>query len=430
MLMYEIIRKKRDNEELTPQEIAFWIKGCADGTIPDYQSAALLMAGRIKGFTHAETLAMVDNMVNSGVKVDLEDIPGIKADKHSTGGVGDKTSMIVMPIVASAGLKAAKMSGRGLGHTGGTLDKLQSIRGLSVDLTIEQFKSQINDIGIAMISQNKDLVPADKKLYALRDLTATVDSIPLIAASIMSKKIATGADILVLDVKYGSGAIMKNIDESRNLAKIMISLAHDSNIKAAAILTSMDQPLGGAVGNALEVKEILETLNGQGPDDLRQLSLAIAAELLVLGGIASDGSEALTLALKQLESKAALAKFKAMVKAQGGNTDFSLLPKAKIVLPYKAKSSGYIKSIETQKIGFAALYVGAGRVEKDSMIDYATGLIIHKKLGSLVIEGEPIADIHCQTQEQYNQAAHILDEAFAFSDTPTKPEMLIADIIR
>ncbi|NLF80399.1 MAG: thymidine phosphorylase, partial [Clostridia bacterium] len=236
MLMYDIIRKKRDGEELTAAEIAFWLKGCVNGTIPDYQTAALLMAGRIRGFSQAETLAMVTNMVNSGEKVYLDDIPGIKADKHSTGGVGDKTSMIVMPIVAAAGLKVAKISGRGLGHTGGTLDKLQSIAGFRIDLTADEFKAQVRDIGIAITGQTAELVPADKKLYSLRDLTATVDSIPLVAASIMSKKIATGADVLALDVKFGSGAVFEDIEQGRELARVMVGLAHDSGIRAAAVL--------------------------------------------------------------------------------------------------------------------------------------------------------------------------------------------------
>jgi pyrimidine-nucleoside phosphorylase len=430
MLMYDIIRKKRDSEELSAAEIAFWIKGCVNGTIPDYQTTALLMAGRIRGFSPAETLSMVTNMVNSGEKVYLGDIPGVKADKHSTGGVGDKTSMVVMPIVAAAGLKVAKISGRGIGHTGGTLDKLQSIPGFRIDLTVDEFKAQVREIGIAITGQTAELVPADKKLYALRDLTATVDSIPLVAASIMSKKIATGADVLVLDVKFGSGAVFEDIDRSRELARIMVGLAHDSGIKAAAVLTSMNQPLGHTVGNALEVKEILEVLRGGGPDDLREISLTIAAELLLLGKVAPDLAEAKKIAAQHLASGAALAKFIAMVEAQGGSSDFSRLAQAGLVLPYKAKHGGYIAAIDTQKIGFAALYVGAGRTKKEDEVDHATGLILKEKLGALVKEGQALADIHCRSREQFASASWLLDDAFGFSDTPPEPQPLIADIIR
>ena len=429
MLMYDIISKKRDGYELSAAEIDFWISGYTQGVIPDYQCSALLMAGLLQGFTKQETLAMVESMITSGERIDLSDIEGIKADKHSTGGVGDKTSLVVMPIIAAAGLKVAKMSGRGLGHTGGTLDKLAAIPGCYTELTTAEFKQQVREIGIAIISQTAKLVPADKKLYALRDATATVDSLALIAASIMSKKIATGADILALDVKYGSGAFMQNLADSRALAQLMVELAQASGIKTVAVLSSMEQPLGLAIGNALEVKEAAAVLTNNGPDDLRELSLTLAAELILLAGLAPDRAQAVDLARQQLTSGAALAKFCQMIAAQGGDTDFSHLPVSPLVVEYRARESGYLTAIDARKIGLAALCLGAGRQKKEDVIDPAAGIILRHKLAERVETGEVLAEVHCRTQQQFAAAREILDDAFALAADIPETAPLISDII-
>ena len=429
MLMYDIICKKRDGQELSCQEIDFWIQGYSSGIIPDYQCAALLMAGLLRGFSRRETIAMMNSMIASGERIDLSDIPGIKADKHSTGGVGDKTSLVVMPVIAAAGLQVAKMSGRGLGHTGGTLDKLESIPGFRCQLGADEFKRQVREIGLAIISQTADLVPADKKLYALRDATATVDSLALIAASIMSKKLATGADILVLDVKYGSGAFMQELADSRALAQLMVELAQQSGMKAAAVLSAMEQPLGYAIGNALEVSEAVAVLSGGGPADLRQLSLALAAELLVLGGMADHRDQAEALAREQLANRAALAKFQQMICAQGGDSNFNHLPHAAVVTAYQARRTGYLSAIDARKVGLAALCLGAGRQRKEDAIDPAAGIVLHYKLGEQVACGQTLAELHCRDQQQAAAAAEILDEAFAYSATPPEPIPLISEII-
>ena len=429
MLMYDIISKKRDGYELSAAEIDFWISGYTQGIIPDYQCSALLMAGLLQGFTKQETLAMVESMIASGERIDLSDIEGIKADKHSTGGVGDKTSLVVMPIIAAAGLKVAKMSGRGLGHTGGTLDKLAAIPGCYTELTTAEFKQQVREIGIAIISQTSKLVPADKKLYSLRDATATVDSLALIAASIMSKKIATGADILALDVKYGSGAFMQNLADSRALAQLMVELAQASGIKTVAVLSSMEQPLGLAIGNALEVKEAAAVLTNNGPDDLRELSLTLAAELILLAGLAPDRAQAVDLARQQLTSGAALAKFRQMIAAQGGDTDFSHLPVSPLVVEYRARESGYLTAIDARKIGLAALCLGAGRQKKEDVIDPAAGIILRHKLAERVETGEVLAEVHCRTQQQFAAAREILDDACALAADIPETAPLISDII-
>ena len=429
MLMYDIISKKRDGYELSAAEIDFWISGYTQGVIPDYQCSALLMAGLLQGFTKQETLAMVESMIASGERIDLSDIEGIKADKHSTGGVGDKTSLVVMPIIAAAGLKVAKMSGRGLGHTGGTLDKLAAIPGCYTELTTAEFKQQVREIGIAIISQTAKLVPADKKLYALRDATATVDSLALIAASIMSKKIATGADILALDVKYGSGAFMQNLADSRALAQLMVELAQASGIKAVAVLSSMEQPLGLAIGNALEVKEAAAVLTNNGPDDLRELSLTLAAELILLAGLAPDRAQAVDLARQQLTSGAALAKFRQMIAAQGGDTDFSHLPVSPLVVEYRARESGYLTAIDARKIGLAALCLGAGREKKEDVIDPAAGIILRHKLEERVETGEGVAEVHCRTQQQFAAAGEIADDGFALAADIPETAPLISEII-
>lgn len=428
MDIIDIIARKRDGHALSEAEIAFWIRGLAAGSIPDYQSAALLMAGRINGFDSAETAALTQCMLASGARVDLTDIPGVKADKHSTGGVGDKTSLVLMPVIAAAGLKAAKMSGRGLGHTGGTLDKLESISGFRIDLDIAAFKKQVREIGISIISQSDALVPADKTLYALRDVTATVDSIPLIAASIMSKKLAMGADVLVLDVKYGNGALIRDMEGSRALARQMIDLARGSGVRAMAMLTSMEQPLGRAVGNALEVREALDVLEGNGPADLREETLSLAAGLLTLAGHAEP--EARALAEHALDSGAAREKFAEMVRAQGGDDDFSRLPRARRQAVLTAPRDGYLSAFDTQAIGHAAMLLGAGRRAKEDAIDPAVGLVLAAKRGDALHAGDALALLHYNDQSALEQALAHLPRAVIISDTPPAPLPLVSDMIR
>lgn len=429
MMMIDIIRKKRDGETLTAAEIEFWINGCVSGQIPEYQTAALLMAIWLNGFSKDETVHLTKSMCNSGDTLDLSDISGIKADKHSSGGVGDKTSLIIVPIIAAAGIKVAKLSGRGLGHTGGTRDKLESISGFSTNLSNARFKQQINDIGMALSGQSGELVPADKILYALRDVTATVDSIPLIAASIMSKKLATGADILVLDVKYGSGALMKDIEDSRTLANTMVDLAYSAGIKASAVLSSMEQPLGMAVGNSLEIIEVIDVLEGKGPSDLRDLALALAGELIYLAGIRQNRQASVAYAEELLNSGIPREKFSQLVAAQGGDIDFNLLPQAAMIIPVKAQQSGYICEINAEKIGYAALSLGAGRQVQEAEIDHATGIVFEKKCGANVNIGDVIANIHCQNHDQAKEATNIIMEAIKISVAPWAKKPLIAEII-
>jgi len=430
MNIVDILAKKRDAQALTADEIAFLVKGAVDGSIADYQVTAFLMAGRIHGFTKEETLALTMEMAHSGEMIDLSDVEGIKVDKHSTGGVGDKTSLILLPIIAAAGLKGAKMSGRGLGHTGGTLDKLASIPGFRCDLAIDTFKEQVRKTGLSIISQTDGLVPADKLFYALRDVTATVDSIPLITASIMSKKLAMGADVLVLDVKYGSGALIKDEQESRMLGEMMVEVAKGTGMKAAAMLTSMEQPLGMAVGNALEVKEVLDVLHGEGPQDLREVAFAIAAEMMLLAGLKQNRAEARAYAAEIVQSGAALQKFEQMVLAQGGSTEFDSLPVAEQIIPLCAEKAGYIGSFDTAAIGHAAMLLGAGRRKKTDSIDPATGLIVPVKLGDRVTAEQPLAYLHINNTENLQDACRMLKEAICIQeDVPQKTAPLILDII-
>ncbi|MDO4581077.1 MAG: thymidine phosphorylase [Bacillota bacterium] len=431
MSMYDIIAAKRDGRELSAAQIGEWLRGAVAGSVPDYQTAALLMAIRLRGLQRAETHALTQAMLHSGAAIDLSDIDGVKADKHSTGGVGDKTSLMVLPIVASLGLKVAKMSGRGLGHTGGTLDKLGSIPGFNWALDVAAFKKQVTDIGISIIGQTRQLVPADKLLYTLRDVTATVDSIPLIAASIMSKKLATGADVLTLDVKFGSGAIMKRIEDSRELARMMIEIAADSGVKAAAVLTSMEQPLGYAIGNALEVREALRIMEDD-PElrggDLHTVVVALAAELLRLGGVCESDGQARQLAARQLANGAAREKFTQMVRAQGGDDDFRHLPRAALVSVVRAEADGVISAIDAERVGMAALESGAGRHTKEQPIDAAAGLILHCKRGQRVRRGDTLAEIHCSGAERGERAAALLSGAISVGEQAAADAPLIAGI--
>lgn len=429
MNMADIIRKKREGGALSAAEIRFWITGYVRGEIPDYQVSALLMAIFFRSLTPEETLCLTMEMRDSGVTVDLSDIEGVKADKHSTGGVGDKTTLIVAPIAAAAGLKVAKMSGRGLSFTGGTLDKLESIPGFTVGLSEQQFKEQVQKIGLALIGQTAELAPADKLLYALRDVTATVDSAPLIASSVMSKKLAVGADALVLDVKYGSGAFMKTPELARQVAEQMVQIGRAANQRVSALLTSMEQPLGLAVGNALEVREALQVLEGQGPEDLRQLSLELAAELLYLGGLADCRKEGLQMAAALLESGAALSKFVEMVQAQGGNGDFSLLPEAPLQAPFTAAESGYIYSMDCEQVGLAAMALGAGRAVKEDAIDHAAGIVFHHKIGERVSAGQTIAVLHCQNETQAAAATEILRRSIKISPFSPAPAALVSEVL-
>lgn len=398
MRMVDIIEKKRDGKELSTEEIQFFIKGYTEGTIPDYQVASLLMAIYFQDMTERERTDLTMAMVESGDTIDLSAIEGIKCDKHSTGGVGDKVTICLSPMVASCGVPVAKMSGRGLGHTGGTVDKLESIPGFKVELSSDVFIQQVNDIGMAVVSQSGNLTPADKKIYALRDVTGTVPSIPLIASSIMSKKIASGADAIVLDVKVGEGAFMKTLEEAEELARAMVNIGNRVGRKTMAILSDMSQPLGYAVGNALEVKEAIDLLKGEGPEDLKEICLALGSQMVVLSGKAQSLKEARTMLEEALTTRKALELFKTFVASQGGNPsiveDPSLLPQATYKVDIPALESGYVEKIIANEIGVAAMLLGAGRATKDSEIDLSVGIVLRKKIGDYVGKGEPLATIH------------------------------------
>lgn len=425
MRMVDIILKKRNGEELTKQEIQFFIDGYTKGSIPDYQASALLMAIYFTGMNKRETADLTLAMVNSGTVIDLSTIEGIKVDKHSTGGVGDKTTLVLAPMVAAAGVPVAKMSGRGLGHTGGTIDKLESIEGFKVDLKLEEFIDSVNSIKIAVCGQTGDLAPADKKLYALRDVTATIDNISLIASSIMSKKLASGADAIVLDVKTGSGAFMKTLDDSFLLAKEMVDIGTNLNKNVIAMITEMNEPLGYAVGNALEVKEAIETLNGKGPKDFIELCLELGAAMLVLGGKTSDIEEAKHILQGTIEDGTALLKLKDMVRAQHGNVEQidkpMLLPKAKNILDILSEEEGYVHGIDAEGIGKAALAIGAGRETKETPIDYSVGIVLAKKVGEYVKKGEVIAKVHINDLCKLEECKQKLLKAYKLSDN--KPDM-------
>ncbi|MBU9726915.1 pyrimidine-nucleoside phosphorylase [Diplocloster modestus] len=434
MRMYDLIMKKRNGGVLTKEEIEFMIHDYTNGKIPDYQMSAMMMAVYFRGMSKEETVNLTMSMARSGDMLDLSAIEGIKVDKHSTGGVGDKTSLVLTPMLAALGLPVAKMSGRGLGHTGGTIDKLESFPGFSVSLTETQFIENVNRIKIAIMGQTADLAPADKKLYALRDVTATVDNLSLIASSIMSKKLAAGADAIVLDVKTGSGAFMKTEEDALALAKTMVEIGTSAGRKMTAIVSDMDQPLGFAVGNALEVKEAIETLKGRGSEDLKNLCRKLGAGLLVSIGRSHSMEEAEDILQKTIDDGSALAKLAEFVHAQGGeeaavfNTE--LLPQASLVEEIPSEQSGYICHIDTEDVGIVSLILGGGRETKDSEIDLSVGLVLHKKVGDYVKTGESLAAIHANDPEKLRQAKERFRSTCHFSEEPVERPAFIKAIIQ
>lgn len=426
--MYDLIMKKRNGESLSEEEITSMIEDYVKGEIPDYQMSAFLMAVYFRGMTKEETVAMTMAAAKSGDMVDLSGIEGIKVDKHSTGGVGDKTTLIVAPIVAACGVKVAKMSGRGLGHTGGTVDKLESIKGFQVDLDRDRFFDVVNKEGLSVIGQSGNLTPADKKLYALRDVTATVDSIPLIAVSIMSKKLAAGSDCIVLDVKTGSGAFMKTVDDSIALAREMVDIGENAGRKTVALITNMDIPLGHNIGNSLEVIEAVETLKGKGPKDLTEVCLNLASNMLCLAGKGSI-EECRMLAQKAIEDGTAFERLCGMVRAQGGEESFLLdtetFPKAAFSKEILANEDGFISFMDTEACGIASSLLGAGRETKESEIDYAAGIILHKKTGEKVGKGEKIATFFAEREELFHKAEAVFNQAIHIEDKEPADEPFI-----
>jgi pyrimidine-nucleoside phosphorylase len=430
----EIIAKKRDGKTLTRDEINAFVQGFVRGDIPDYQAAAWLMAVVLRGMSYEETADFTLAIVNSGSRLDLSGIASFVADKHSTGGVGDKTTLVVAPVVAAAGLPVAKMSGRALGFTGGTLDKLESIRGFRADLTTEEFLAQVRQHGIVVAGQSKDLAPADGKLYALRDVTATVDSMPLIAASIMSKKIASGANGIVLDVKVGRGAFMETEERALELAQTMVRIGRSLGRRVTAVLSDMNQPLGLAVGNAVEVKEAIDALNGRGPKDFVEHSLAVGAQMLLLAGRVKMADEGTALLRAQIVSGAGFAKLKEMVAAQGGDTSYlsdpSRLPQARFIQPLPSPQTGFVASIDAREVGLTAALLGAGRKKKGDPVDYAVGVVLIHKVGSRIHAGQPLLTIHANSEEHLAEAQQRLLSAIRFSDARPEPPPLIHRILR
>ena len=432
MRMYDIILKKRANLPLSDKEIRFVIDGYVKGEIPDYQVSALLMTIVFNGMNARELGTLTLAMAQSGNMVDLSNIDGITVDKHSTGGVGDKTTLIIAPLVAACGGKVAKMSGRGLGHTGGTIDKMESIPNLKVSLEKDAFINQVNKIGLAVIGQSEGLAPADKKLYALRDVTGTVDSIPLIASSVMSKKLASGAQAILLDVKVGSGAFMKNIEDARELAKAMVDIGKKNGRSVKAILTDMDRPLGHAIGNALEIREVINTLKGNGPEDLSHECVIMAAHMLVLSHIC-DYEAALNRVQQALDSGTALERLRLMIEAQGGDSrvidDESVLEIGKFTYDVTSPQDGYITHMNTERCGIASVMLGAGRTVKDGPIDYSAGIVMHKKTGDSVTVGESIATLYASDESLLNNAAQTYLEAITIGNTAPKVVDTILDIV-
>lgn len=433
MRMYDLIMKKRNGNVLTDEEIDFMVQGYTKGEIPDYQMSAMTMAIYFQGMNEKETLALTMSMAHSGDMLDLSDIKGIKVDKHSTGGVGDKTSLALTPMVAALGVPVAKMSGRGLGHTGGTIDKLESFNGFSTAITEEQFKSNVNSIGIAIMGQTADLAPADKKLYALRDVTATVDNMSLIASSIMSKKLAAGADAIVLDVKTGSGAFMKAEEDAFELAEEMVKIGNGAGRKTSAVISDMDQPLGFAVGNVLEVREAIDTLKGNGPEDFVELCLTLGSHMVVAAQKAQNLEEARVMLEKVIEDGSALNKMAEFIEAQGGDKDLVYHPEklltASIIEEVLSPFEGYIKHIECAEIGICSLILGGGRETKESEIDLSVGLVLNKKVGDFVRAGEKLAVIHANDSEKLRSAKERFLNAYSFSETPVEKKKLIKGIV-
>jgi len=432
MRMYDIILKKRANLPLTDEEIRFVIDGYVKGEIPDYQVSALLMTIVFNGMNARELGTLTLAMAQSGNMVDLSNIDGITVDKHSTGGVGDKTTLIIAPLVAACGGKVAKMSGRGLGHTGGTIDKMESIPNLKVSLEKDAFINQVNQIGLAVIGQSEGLAPADKKLYALRDVTGTVDSIPLIASSVMSKKLASGAQAILLDVKVGSGAFMKNIEDARELAKAMVDIGKENGRSVKAILTDMDRPLGHAIGNALEIREVIDTLKGHGPEDLTHECIIMAAHMLVLSHMC-DYETALNRVQQALDSGTALERLRLMIEAQGGDSrvidDESILTIGQFTYDVIAPQDGYIIHMNTEQCGIASVMLGAGRIIKDGPIDYSAGIVMHKKTGDAVSMGERISTLYASDESLFTNAAQTYLAAITIGNTAPKVVDTILDIV-
>lgn len=433
MRIVDIIEKKKKNEVLTDEEIQFFIDGVTNDTIEDYQTAALLMAIRLNGMTDEETAKLTEAMMNSGDVIDLSEIEGIKSDKHSTGGVGDKTSIALGAIVAACGLKLAKMSGRGLGHTGGTLDKLESIEGFNISLTEEEFKKQVDEIGLAIIGQTGDLVPADKKLYALRDVTATVDSIPLIASSIMSKKLASGSDTILLDIKYGEGAFMHTVEDAKRLGQTMISIGKKLGKNTVVMITDMNQPLGNTIGNALEVREAVETIKGNGPKDFTELIMCAGEIMLMQAGKVSSKEEARKMLEEKISSGEAFKKLEQMVEYQGGNVEqirnTDLLPQAKFITEMKAKEEGYVENIHSMGLGVLSMKLGGGREKKDDIINHAVGLEMNAKKGDYVKKG----DILCKVYHDTDLSQDWIDEfynTFSFTDQEVDSIPIVEEILK
>ncbi len=433
MRTVDLIQRKRDGEELAPEEIEFLIDGYTRGDIPDYQMSAFLMAVYFKGMSDSEIGRLTEGMLRSGDSVDLSSIPGHKVDKHSTGGVGDKTSFIVAPLAAAAGVVVPMMSGRALGHTGGTLDKLESIPGLRTNLTADEFTKQLRELGLCFIGQTDQLAPADRKLYALRDVTGTVESIPLIASSIMSKKLAEGIDALILDVKVGSGAFMKKQVEARRLAQAMVAIGRRMDKKVRALITNMDQPLGYAVGNALEIMEASQTLQGSGPEDLTKLSIELAAHMIQIGKKAATLEEARRIAEQRLVDGSAYRKFKQVVAAQGGNAQaldkFELLPNATGMREITSPRAGYVSSIDAEDIGIASNMIGAGRDKKEDSIDPAVGIILEVKAGEKVDAGSVLCRLYYTKEDRVEEAADMVEDAFRISGTRPDERNLILEVV-
>ena len=422
MTMLDIIEKKKLGKELNGDEIRFFAEAAAQKTAPDYQLAAMLMAIRLNGMTDGETTALTLAMRDSGDVVDLSAIPGVKVDKHSTGGVGDTTTLVLAPLVAACGAPVAKMSGRGLGHTGGTLDKMESIPGMRVALSEEEFIRQVREIGVAVVGQTGRLAPADKTLYALRDVTATVDSLPLIVSSILSKKLAAGSDAIVLDVKTGSGAIMKDLDESIRLAETLVRVGTLAKKPTLALISGMDQPLGTHVGNALEVKEAIDILAGRAAGDLKEVSLTLGGHMLMLAGKAKTHAEAVRMLEEALESGAGLRKLEEMIRAQGGDPavcrDVNLLPQAPVKKTVLCGRSGWVRRMDTTALGLAAQAMGAGRMRAEDRIDYSVGFVLNVRIGDRVYPDTPLCELHARTEEEAERAEKAVRDALVFSEEP------------
>lgn len=434
MRMYDLIMKKRNGGVLSNEEIAYMVSGYTKGEIPDYQMSAMMMAIYFVGMNEEETLSLTMAMAESGDILDLSAIQGVKVDKHSTGGVGDKTSLALIPMVAACGVKVAKMSGRGLGHTGGTIDKLESFKGFSTEITTQQFINNVNEIGIAIMGQTKELAPADKKLYALRDVTATVDNMSLIASSIMSKKLAAGADAIVLDVKTGSGAFMKKKEDAFALAEEMVKLGQNAGRNTIAVVSDMDQPLGNAVGNALEVKEAIETLKGNGPEDFMELCLTLGSLMLIMGGKAETQEQGRSMLKQVVSDGSALNKLEEFVKAQGGDGRMvyepQLLPKAELIEPVLSPQDGCVERLNCDEVGICSLILGGGRETKESIIDLSVGILLKKKVGAHVKKGDVLAYLHANDSVKLEAAKERLLKAYQIGNDEKKEDTVIIGVVK